>query len=146
MTHAGLEDYFHFEPSVDHIELPPVYAAADVGVWPGRQESMAILEALSTGLPVIVDTSSGYAPIIKRGMGLLFHPDDEMSLAQAMLALTDSSRRRGMGAVGRDVVSQSYSWRQCAERYVNVYRRALEPSSMGVSDPGRTGFTGGDGG
>jgi glycosyltransferase involved in cell wall biosynthesis len=132
VAQAGLENYFHFEPSVDHNALPPVYAAADVGVWP-RQETIAILEALSTSLPVIVDTSNGYAPLVKAGGGLLFHPDDESSLAEVMLDLTEYSRRKGMAVIGRDVVCRSYSWRQCAERYLDAYRRTLEPSATASS-------------
>jgi glycosyltransferase involved in cell wall biosynthesis len=130
VAEAGLEHYFHFEPSVEHNALPPVYAAADVGVWPS-QETIAILEALSTSLPVIVNSSNGYAPIVTLGVGLLFQTDDESSLAQAMLDLTDHSRRMGMAVLGRDVVCRSYSWRQCAERYLDAYRRTLEPSTTG---------------
>ena len=57
----------------------------------------------------------------------MFDPGDEKSLAKAMLALTDSSRRKAMGALGREIVSRSYSWRQCAERYLDAYQRVLEP-------------------
>lgn len=128
VTRAGLESHFHFQPSVPHSELPPVYAAADVGVWP-RQESMAMFEALSAGVPVIINSSSGYAPIVERGAGLMFDPDDDSSLAQSMLALTESSKRERMGAIGRDIVRRSYSWRQCAERYLDVYERTLEPAA-----------------
>jgi D-inositol-3-phosphate glycosyltransferase len=122
---AGTEDHFHFEPSVPHVELPSVYAAADVGVWPGL-ESMAILEALSSSVPVITHSASCWAPLVEEGVGLVFDPDDERSLARAMLALTDTLRRHEMGALGREVVSGSYSWRQCAARYLSAYRRALE--------------------
>lgn len=88
-----------------------------------------MFEALSTGVPVIINSSSGYAPIVERGAGLMFDPDNDSSLAQSMLALTESSRRERMGAIGRDIVRRSYSWRQCAERYLDVYQRTLEPSA-----------------
>jgi len=94
---------------------------------------MAMFEALSTGLPVIVNSSSGYAPIVERGAGLVFDPDDENSLAKSMLALAPSSKREGMGAVGREIVSRSYSWRQCAERYLEAYRRTLQGSTAPTS-------------
>jgi glycosyltransferase involved in cell wall biosynthesis len=126
VSQAGLENRFHFLPSVPHGELPSVYAAADVAVWP-RQETIAVLEALSTSLPVIINSSNGYAPIVERGAGLVFDADDESSLAHAMLSLAEPSRRQAMGAVGRDVVCGSYSWRQCAERYLDAYQRALQP-------------------
>lgn len=121
---AGLEEYFHFLPSVPHSELPSAYAAADACVWP-RQESMAIFEALSTSLPVVVNSLSGYAPLVERGAGLVFNPDDESSLAQSMLVLAQSSKRQEMGAIGRDIVTASFSWRQSAERYLAAYQRSV---------------------
>ena len=123
---AGLEKHFHFKPGVPHSDMPSVYGAADVGVWPGV-ESTAILEALSSSLPVITTSSSSWTPLVDQGVGLVFDPGDEKSLAKAMLALTDSSRRKAMGALGREIVSRSYSWRQCAERYLDAYQRVLEP-------------------
>lgn len=128
VTRAGLGEYFHFLPSVPHSELPAVYASGDVGVWP-RQESMAMFEALSAGLPVIVNSSSGYAPVVESGVGLVFDPDSASSLAQSMVAISDLRLRKQMGAMGRALAIRSYSWKQCAERYVDAYQRTLDASA-----------------
>jgi glycosyltransferase involved in cell wall biosynthesis len=122
---AGLEKRFHFKPGVPPSQMPSVYAAGDIGVWPGV-ESTAILEALSSSLPVITVSSSSWTPLVDQGVGLVFDPGDEKSLANAMLVLTDSPRRKAMGALGRQIVSRSYSWRQCAEQYLDAYQRSLK--------------------
>jgi glycosyltransferase involved in cell wall biosynthesis len=124
---AGFEDNFHFQPGIPHSELPSVYAAADVGVWP-RLESIAVLEALSSSLPVIINSSSSYAALIHEGAGLVFDSGDRGSLARAMLALCEPLKRDTMGAAGRQIVERSYSWRYCAQRYLDAYRRSLDPS------------------
>jgi glycosyltransferase involved in cell wall biosynthesis len=115
---------FHFLPSVTHDELPSAYAGADIGVWP-RQESMALFEALSAEVPVIINAASGYALAVQGRSGLLFDPENVDSLAEAMDRFTSESLRKVMGASGRELVEKTYSWRLSAERYLAVYEKAI---------------------
>ncbi len=120
--------YFHFLPSITHEELPAAYAGADVGVWP-RQESMALFEALSAEVPVIISSSSGHASAIQGRGGLLFEGENVDSLAEAMEKFALPSLRSAMGRSGRKLVENAYSWRLSAERYIAAYQRAISQAN-----------------
>jgi glycosyltransferase involved in cell wall biosynthesis len=119
---SRIED-FRFHPSVPHPELPGAYAAADIAIWP-RQESMALLEAMSSALPVVVSDRSGYATLVEGGPGAVFAHDDETSLAGVLRGLFDPKRRATLGAAGRALTQRDYSWQRSAERYLETYGEA----------------------
>jgi glycosyltransferase involved in cell wall biosynthesis len=106
-----------------HGDLPGVYAAADIAVWP-RQESMAIFEAMATALPVVVSSRSGYRSLVEEIVGLTFDHDDMDSLADVLKTLFEADLRRRFGAAGRELVVRDYSWRRSAERYLETYTDA----------------------
>lgn len=122
---VGHGDQVRYHPSVPHPELPGVYAAADVAVWP-RQESMALFEAMSTGLPIILTSGSAYSFLAESGAGLTFEPENVEALGVEMRALVSEASRPPMGARGRQLVESGYSWRLSAERYLKSYMDILE--------------------
>lgn len=135
---AGKQRYFQFLPSVPHDELAGFYSAADIAVWPGV-ETMAVYEAMATAVPVIVPESSGYARLIDEKAGVTFRPNDAVSLADSIDRLRTSSVRQHLGAGGRHLVDQEFSWRHAAQRYLAEYRAVLGgPAAAQVADPART--------
>jgi glycosyltransferase involved in cell wall biosynthesis len=116
-------DDFRFHHSVPHSELPGVYAAADVAIWP-RQESMALFEAMASALPVVISDLSGYADLVANGPGLLFRHDAEASLAGVLRGLFDPAVRATLGAAGRSLTLRDYSWQRSAQRYLETYGEA----------------------
>ena len=91
---------------VAEADLPAVYAAVDLLVWPALREAfgMALVEAQASGLPVVAGRSGGVPDIVVDGStGLLCAPGDPAALATAIGALlTDADGRRQMGeAAGR---------------------------------------------
>lgn len=121
---GSYSDHFRFHDSVPHRELPGVYAAADVAVWP-RQESMAVFEAMATSIPVVVSSSSGYAALVDSGPGLTIALDSAEDLAAKLTDLFDGDRRARLGTAGRDLVLRDYSWQRSAERYMQTYTKPL---------------------
>jgi glycosyltransferase involved in cell wall biosynthesis len=117
---AGDEPAVRILASLPQDELAGLYAAADLAVWPGT-ESMAIFEAMSTSLPVIVSRRSAYADIVSGGAGITFDPDDEASLAVAIGTLLGAPERRARGDYARRLIERDYAWYRSAERYLNVY-------------------------
>lgn len=117
---AGRVDDFRFHPSVQHSDLPGAYAAADIAIWP-RQESMAVFEAMSTAIPVVVSNRSGYFNLVTGGPGVAFDHDDEASLAAAIRGLFDPARRATLGSAGRAMTERTYSWQRSAELYMETY-------------------------
>ncbi|MEO8076548.1 MAG: glycosyltransferase family 4 protein [Acidobacteriota bacterium] len=104
------------------------YRRHDLLVFPSTYEGfgLALLEAMSQGLPVIA-TPVGCAPDIVRDgdTGVLVPIRDSTALADAVMRLMDSPQDRArIGANGAAAVS-SMSWRRTAERTVIAYRKAL---------------------
>jgi sugar transferase (PEP-CTERM/EpsH1 system associated) len=98
---------------------------ADVFILTSRYEgiSIAMLEAMGAGLPVIATRVGGVPETVRDGKtGLLVGPDDLPGLAQAMRQLAESEEsRREMGRRGRDFLIEEFSLAAMTERYRALY-------------------------
>jgi glycosyltransferase involved in cell wall biosynthesis len=86
--------------ALDEDELPPVYAASDLLVWPAVREAlgMALLEAQAAGVPVVAGGEEGVLAVLDRDTALLVAPRDEAAFAEGVAALlADGDRRRALG-------------------------------------------------
>jgi glycosyltransferase involved in cell wall biosynthesis len=104
--------------------------AADVFVLSSVREAhpVALLEAMSCGLPVIASRLPGSTDVIvEHGVtGCLVPPDDEAAMADALSAmLRDPAKAREMGSRARETVTSRYDIRQTAERWLDAYRAVL---------------------
>lgn len=118
-------------------------AAVDMFMLPSLTEGtpMALLEAMSMGLPCIATEVGGVPGIIESGAdGILVPPAEAGLLAEAVVSLSaDPERRRSLGAKARKKVLESYSvhrWaRRIEEEYVKTIsafrRQPQEPTSPG---------------
>ncbi len=115
----------HFYGYVD--EILPYLQSADLFVLPSITEGMsnAMLEALSTGLPVVVTRVGAAMDVIsERVNGLSVPPDDPQALLSGILEVMDSpSLQAQMGAAGREYVQEHYSLEDVAERLCSLYYR-----------------------
>jgi len=97
-------------------EVPDWLACADVFVLPSHYEgmSLAVLEAMATGLPVVVSRVSGTAELVPDAEhGSVVEPGDAEGLADAVIALLgDPERRRRMGERAGEH-ARSFSWDAC---------------------------------
>ncbi len=97
-------------------------AAADVFVLPATGEgfSLAALEAMACGLPVVLTPDCHFPEVADAGAGLVV-PRDVVPLSAALRALlTDAERRASMGRRARDLVCRRYSWREIAAQLASV--------------------------
>ena len=104
--------------------------AADVFVLSSVREAhpVALLEAMSCGLPVIASRLPGSTDvIIQDGInGCLVPPDDEGAMANALSAMLRNPAMAGaMGSRARDSVVSRYDIRQTAERWLDAYYAVL---------------------
>ncbi|WDP88458.1 MAG: glycosyltransferase [Desulfobacter sp.] len=85
--------------------LQEIYASADLFVFPSTTDTFGnvVLEAQSSGLPVIVSDIGGPCENMKdRGTGLVVPGDDTAALVRAMETLaSDKNMRRNMGIQAR---------------------------------------------
>lgn len=111
-------------PGAKHgAELAPYFLAADLFVLPGTG-GLAVQEAMSYGLPVIVARGDGTQDdLVRVENGWQIPPDDEFALLFAVQeALGDVSRLRQMGAESYRIVAQEIN----LEKMVGVFVEALK--------------------
>ncbi|MCJ7811413.1 MAG: glycosyltransferase family 4 protein, partial [Dehalococcoidia bacterium] len=125
----GIEEEVHFLGFVDPSEMGAHYGRADLFVLPSRMENfpLVILEAMASGLPVVATDVGGVPELVEHGeTGLLVPPNDPDALADAINDLLDDpDEMEQMGARGRQLVSDQYTWDRVAERIAGYLRDML---------------------
>jgi glycosyltransferase involved in cell wall biosynthesis len=105
-------------------------AAADVFILPSRWEGLpiALLEAMSAGLPIVATRVEGVDEVVHDGEhGLLVPVEDADALAGAILQLAgDPEMRQKMGAAARRRIEQTYTVDRMCERYLDVMMSLLQ--------------------
>jgi glycosyltransferase involved in cell wall biosynthesis len=105
-----------------------LYRDADIFVLPTRADlhSIAGLEAMAMGLPVISTTVGGIIDIyINDHNGLTIPVDDEGALAEALRKLVyDPELRRRLGANARKTVEEKFDLEKNARTIVEYLKQA----------------------
>jgi glycosyltransferase involved in cell wall biosynthesis len=87
-----------FAGAVPHADLPALYAASDLYLWPAINEAygMAFLEAQAAGLPVVAGRTGGVPAVVAEDVtGLLTPIGDAAAFAAAVARLLDAPAERG---------------------------------------------------
>jgi glycosyltransferase involved in cell wall biosynthesis len=130
----GLDDQVCVIDTARDEDLPALYAAADVFVYPSFYEGfgLPVLEAMACGTPVVTSDRSSL-PEVAGDAALLADPEDEVALGEAMQRmLTDATLRRTMAERGLER-AQAFSWTRCARDTLAVYEEALAQPAFGRS-------------
>jgi len=108
-------------------ELTPYFQQADLFVLPGTG-GLAVQEAMSYGLPVIVAKGDGTQDdLVREGNGWQIQPENYDALVSTMKnALSDIARLRRMGAESFRIVSEEINIQKMAEAFV----RALNATTL----------------
>jgi glycosyltransferase involved in cell wall biosynthesis len=115
-------------------------AASEVFVLPSYSEgfSVATLEAMAAGKPVIISRQCYFPEVARQGCGWVIEPC-EKDLADALFdCLSNGSRDLSeMGERGRRLVSSRYSWDVIGAQMADVYDWLLggpKPTSVEIID------------
>lgn len=96
----GVSDRVMFKGYVNHDSIGEIYRNSDLFVLPSQNEGMsnALLEAMASGLPVIVTDTGGTSELLD-GNGVVVPMGDSDAIAQGVRGLMDDQEaRRRMGA------------------------------------------------
>jgi phosphatidylinositol alpha-1,6-mannosyltransferase len=117
---SGIEERVRFVGYVPRDKIAAHYASAHVFVLPSYNEGMSVatLEAMAAGLPVVVTRTGGTVELVTEGVnGLTFDWADVDTLTSHVRCLaTNRAMARRMGAASR-VRAETFSWHAAAERY-----------------------------
>ena len=120
----GLTDCVHFLGR--RSDIPQLLRILDVFVLTSHIEAnpVSILEALSTGVPVVSTAVGSIAETVLDGItGYLVEPGDELTMARRIAQLLqDPGQAHTLGAAGRKNVVEHWS----IERMVSGYEELIE--------------------
>jgi glycogen(starch) synthase len=125
----GVKDNIIFTGYYPDKKLPKLYQAADVFAFSTFYEHhpFAILEALSTGLPVVTTNVGGIPETIESGKnGFLVQPFNKEQLSDRIVYLLEHPAEAAeMGVKARKTIVEQYDWRIVVKKVLKVYDEAL---------------------
>lgn len=136
VARLGLGDRVCFRGYVARENIPQHYADAEVFVLPSFNEGMsvALLEAMASGLALLVTPTGGTAELVEEGVnGCVFPWADVGRLAALIREIAhDRAAVRRMGAASR-ARAQGYSWDRSAAHYLEIMNAAVADADVRVS-------------
>lgn len=120
---VNLAERVRFLGPVDDTDLPGLYNAATIFVFPSRYEGFGfpVLEAMSCGTPVISSNASSLPEIVGKA-AMQVDPLDSEQIAQAIHTMLASPElRESMRAAGL-AQSATFSWERCATQTLATFR------------------------
>jgi glycosyltransferase involved in cell wall biosynthesis len=127
----ALEAHIRVLPVVPAEEMPKLYAAHDIFVFPSLMEGLpsVLLEAMAGGMPVITTETCGMPDVVENEFsGLLIPPANGSALAEAILRLERSPElRQRLGCAARESMRR-YTWERAGRQLEALFRdvRATE--------------------
>jgi len=122
----GLEDKVHFTGYLKDEDLPALYSAAEVFVFPSLYEGFGLppLEAMACGTPVVASNVSSLPEVLGEA-AILVDPYDVAAIAEAIEAvLSDNSLRASLRERGLRQAAL-YHWEDTARQVLQVYQRLM---------------------
>jgi glycosyltransferase involved in cell wall biosynthesis len=126
----------HFAGAVREDDLPAVYRSAVALVLPSVEQTcygrrveisellgLSLLEAMSSGTPVICSRLGGLPEVVRDGeTGFLVEPGNVEQLRDRISTLCrDPALATRMGQAARALVLERFTWEACAHRCLEVY-------------------------
>jgi glycosyltransferase involved in cell wall biosynthesis len=106
-------------------DVPSVLARGSIFALSSLTEgiSLAILEAMAAGLPIVATRVGGNTEVVTDGStGLLVPASDPNALASALLELwRNPDRRKALGQAGRDRAETVFNVRNMVKAYEDIY-------------------------
>jgi glycosyltransferase-like protein len=110
-------------------DMPSLYRIADALVFPSLKEGfgLVVLEAMASGLPVVVSRIAPFTEYLDADTVVWCDPNDSVSIASAMRHALDREGR-GLRIVRGLDVARRHDWMSAAQRHLPVYAALADPA------------------
>jgi len=116
-------------------EISKFLSQMTIGVITSDSEGLSnsIMEYMCAGLPVVATDVGGNPELVRQGLtGLLVPPNDEVSIANAILKLIKNPKEiERMGTNGRDVIRKEFSIEKMLRETSLVYKSLIDSKING---------------
>jgi len=132
-----LSEFIDFRGWITPSNIPEIYREADFFVFPSLEEGMpnAVLEAMSSALPVIIIDTPGCTPLVENGVNGFVIPINNLGepdlkpLAEAVVTMiSDDATRARMGLKSREKAA-SFSWDETARLFAEIIQKNVSSNA-----------------
>lgn len=124
IRHPSFIKYFIFPGYISHQQMPLMYNAATLFLYPSLRESfgLPILEAMACGVPVITSNTSSM-PEIAGDAAFLVNPYEHSSIAEGIAKLLSDKtlllkyKEKGLQR------AKVFTWHASAEKLLSIYKK-----------------------
>jgi glycosyltransferase involved in cell wall biosynthesis len=123
-----LKRYVIFAGLLSEVDLRNLYSRSYIFVLPSRGEAepLVLLEAMSSGLPLIGSNVGGIPEIIEEGrIGTVLNSNCSDELAVSILRLLPEQVQSVFSANSREVAVNTYDWKIISKKVINIYIDAI---------------------
>jgi len=109
---------------VERQQMPDVYRTNDLFVMASQHEGMsnAMLEAIASGLPIVMTACEGAQELIGDNGIVVDYPDMQAFVAAISSIITDEDKYAAMSNASR-AIAERFSWSAVAEQYFQYYQQ-----------------------
>ena len=122
-----IEEYTTFIDFLDWNDYPNIYSIADVFAIPSESElqSIVTMEALASGLPVVVVNNGALPELASMNNGFLFEPKNSKQMADCIIKLLlDEKLRKSMGFNSLELIKQ-HSMDSMVDQFEKMYEKII---------------------
>jgi len=121
-----LSDVIKMTGRMDSKRMPELYRRNDIFISASMQEGMsnAMLEAMSSGLPIVTTRCEGLAELID-GNGLIVEHDNIEEIAKAVKRLADNPELYKQMSTAARKQAEKFDWANVASSYIEQYRKII---------------------
>jgi glycosyltransferase involved in cell wall biosynthesis len=125
----GISDRVFFHGNINPEEVSRHYSRHTIFILSSRDEGQpnALLEAMASGMPVIVTASGGAEYLADETMGFICPPNDPVALSLAMSRMLEmpAEQLARMGALARRKVQSTFDLDDVARQYLDLFAKLI---------------------
>jgi glycosyltransferase involved in cell wall biosynthesis len=132
---AGLSGSVIFPGMVHGALKKQLLARADLFCLPSAAEgfSMAVLEALASSTAVLLSPGCHFPEVEQKGAGRIVEADTGLLAGELRELLADRSGLARMGKLGRQLVTERYTWKWVTTQLVEAYEEGISRHTVSLN-------------